>query len=88
MEDIDFDWLDGNYALNHRISDESLSFDRAFFGQDIAGSVAFARANVATGILTQNEFVTFEKGLRQVLEEWKTDKFVIIPGADEYPYRK
>jgi argininosuccinate lyase len=63
---------------------ESLSFDRAFFAQDIAGSIAFARANVATGILTQTEFATIEKGLRQVLEEWKTDKFVIIP----YPHRE
>jgi argininosuccinate lyase len=46
---------------------ESLSFDRAFFAQDIAGSIAFARANVATGILTQHEFATIEKGLNQVL---------------------
>lgn len=67
---------------------ESLSFDRAFFAQDIAGSIAFARANVKTGILTQHEFETIQKGLQQVLEEWRTDKFVIIPGADENSQRK
>jgi len=62
---------------------ESLSFDRAFFAQDVAGSIAFARANVTTGILTQHEFATIEMGLKQVLEEWRTEKFVIKPGADE-----
>jgi len=62
---------------------ESIHFDRIFFAQDIAGSIAFARANVKTGILTKDEFATIEKGLRQVLEEWKTNKFVIVPGTDE-----
>ena len=62
---------------------ESIYFDRAFFAQDIAGSIAFARANIATGILTQDEFLTIEKGLNQVLEEWQTNKFEIKPGIDE-----
>lgn len=62
---------------------ESIHFDRAFFAQDIAGSIAFARANIATGILTQGEFTTIERGLNQVLEEWRTDKFEIKLGTDE-----
>lgn len=62
---------------------ESIYFDRAFYNQDIAGSIAFARANVGTGILTQDEFAAIEKGLRQVLEEWKTNKFEIKQGIDE-----
>lgn len=62
---------------------ESIYFDRAFYAQDIAGSIAFARANVKTGILTQEEFEAIEGGLKQVLEEWKTDKFQIVPGVDE-----
>ena len=62
---------------------ESIYFDRAFYAQDIAGSIAFARANVKTGILTQAEFETIEGGLKQVLEEWKADKFEIVPGVDE-----
>lgn len=62
---------------------ESIHFDRAFYSQDIAGSIAFARANIATGILTPSEFAAIEKGLNQVLEEWKADKFVIKPGIDE-----
>lgn len=62
---------------------ESIYFDRAFYAQDIRGSIAYARANVKTGILTQKEFETIEKGLNQVLQEWKDDKFVIKSGLDE-----
>jgi argininosuccinate lyase len=62
---------------------ESIYFDRAFYAQDIAGSIAFARANVKTGILTQDEFSAIEKGLTQVLKEWQSDKFIIKPGVDE-----
>ena len=62
---------------------ESIHFDRAFYAQDIAGSVAFARANIATGILTKDEFAAIEKGLHQVLAEWRDDTFKIVPGTDE-----
>ena len=62
---------------------ESIYFDRAFFAQDIAGSIAFARANVATGILTHEEFAAIERGLGQVLEEWRSNDFKIKPGVDE-----
>lgn len=62
---------------------ESIYFDRAFYAQDIAGSIAFARANVATGILTQFEFEEIEKGLTQIRHEWESNAFVIQPGVDE-----
>ena len=62
---------------------ESIYFDRAFFAQDIRGSIAYARANVKTGILSQPEFETIEKGLMQVLEEWQSGIFIIRPGIDE-----
>ncbi|MCJ1405430.1 argininosuccinate lyase [Xylographa trunciseda] len=62
---------------------ESLSFDRVFYAQDIAGSIAYARANVTTKILTQDEFAAIEKGLKQILEEWRTDNFVVKKGIDE-----
>ncbi|ODH26009.1 argininosuccinate lyase [Paracoccidioides brasiliensis] len=62
---------------------ESIYFDRAFYAQDIAGSIAFARANIATGILTKDEFASIENGLKQVLEEWRTNTFKIVPGVDE-----
>ena len=62
---------------------ESIYFDKAFYSQDIRGSIAYARANVNTGILTQAEFEAIEKGLNQVLKEWKDGKFEIKPGVDE-----
>lgn len=62
---------------------ESIYFDRAFYSQDIAGSIAFARANIGTGILTQEEFQAIEKGFEQVRKEWETDTFKIVPGVDE-----
>ena len=61
---------------------ESLGFDRAFYAQDIKGSIAYARANVETGILTQEEFETIEKGLGEVFNEWAEDKFKSKPGDE------
>lgn len=55
---------------------ESLPYDRIFWKQDIRGSIAFARANVKTGVLTQDEFLQIEKGLNQVGGEWEAGKFV------------
>ena len=62
---------------------ESIYFDRAFYKQDILGNIAYARANVKTGILTQAEFEKIEAGLKQVEQEWANDKFKIVPGVDE-----
>lgn len=61
---------------------ESLSFDRVFYAQDIRGSIAYARANVTTGILTQDEFEKIEEGLKVVLNEWEEGKFTIAPGDE------
>jgi len=62
---------------------ESIYFDRAFYAQDIRGSIAWARANKNGGILSDKEFAEIERGLKAVEEEWRTDKFVIKPGVDE-----
>ena len=61
----------------------SIGFDRAFYAQDIAGSMAFARANIATNILTPTEFAEIERGLAQIRKEWDADTFRIIPEQDE-----
>jgi argininosuccinate lyase len=61
---------------------ESLSFDKVFFAQDIRGSIAYARANVKTGILTQEEFGKIEEGLRQVQKEWQDNKFEVKNGDE------
>ncbi|KAI9731749.1 MAG: hypothetical protein M1834_004538 [Cirrosporium novae-zelandiae] len=62
---------------------ESIYFDRAFWSQDIRGSIAYARANKNIGVLTEAEFSKIEEGFQQVSEEWATDKFIIQPGVDE-----
>lgn len=62
---------------------ESIYFDRVFYSQDIRGSIAYARANVKTGILTLHEFSEIERGFRQVYQEWQDGSFKIIPGVDE-----
>lgn len=62
---------------------ESIYFDRVFYAQDIAGSIAYARANIATGILTEAEFKKIEAGLLEVKKEWENGTFQIKPGVDE-----
>lgn len=61
----------------------SIYYDRAFYKQDIAGSIAWARANKNRGILTAQEFSTIERGLNEVLKEWDTDTFKIVDEIDE-----
>ncbi|KAK4496293.1 hypothetical protein PRZ48_012273 [Zasmidium cellare] len=62
---------------------ESIYFDRAFYSQDIRGSIAYARANTKTGLLTEREFAEIERGFNQVLKEWQDGTFDIKPGVDE-----
>ena len=62
---------------------QSIYYDRAFYAQDIAGSIAWARANHEVGILSAEEFSAIEEGLKKVEEEWEDNKFVIKPGIDE-----
>lgn len=61
---------------------ESLSFDRVFYAQDIKGSIAYARANVKTGILTKQEFEKIEEGFKVIFQEWEEDKFEPKPGDE------
>lgn len=62
---------------------ESIHFDRALYAQDIAGSIAYARANIKTGILTDAEFAKIESGLLKVKEEWAAGKFELKPTDED-----
>lgn len=62
---------------------ESIYFDRAFHSQDIRGSIAYARANKNSKLLTEHEFSEIERGFKQVLQEWESETFEIQPGVDE-----
>ena len=48
---------------------ESVSYDWRLFCQDIAGSIAHARAQLKAGLLTQEEFNTIEAGLQDILKD-------------------
>ena len=61
----------------------SLPYDRVFFAQDIAGSIAFARANVATGILTESECKAICSALEQIKSEWSSNTFVAKPDDED-----
>lgn len=61
----------------------SINYDRAFYAQDIAGSIAYARANSKIGILTQQEFKEIERGLLEIRKEWENDSFKIVFENDE-----
>lgn len=62
---------------------ESIYYDRILHAQDIQGSIAWARANHQSGILSASEFQKIEEGLRAVEKEWKDGTFEIRPGVDE-----
>lgn len=62
---------------------QSIYYDRAFYKQDIAGSIAWAKANHKAGILSQAELQKIIGGLKEVEKEWQEDIFQIRPGIDE-----
>jgi argininosuccinate lyase len=61
---------------------ESLPYDRVLYSQDIAGSIAWARANHQRGILTAEELDTIVQGFKKVSKEWENGTFQVKP-ADE-----
>ncbi|GAX25242.1 argininosuccinate lyase [Fistulifera solaris] len=62
---------------------ESLSFDKRMWAQDIRGSIAYAKANIKTGILTQEEADQIVAGLEQVHQEWANGTFEAKPGDED-----
>ena len=60
----------------------SFGFDRALFEDDIAGSIAWAEALNAAGILSESETRAIVEGLRAILEEGRADP-AIVSGPDE-----
>jgi len=54
---------------------ESISYDWRMYKHDVAGSIAHARAQVEAGLLTDEEFSSIEKGLREVEAEITAGNF-------------
>ncbi|KAI3336797.1 argininosuccinate lyase [Xylariaceae sp. AK1471] len=61
----------------------SIQYDKALYKEDILGSIAFARANSKAGIISEDEFQAIERGLLQVMEEWKQGIFAIMPNDED-----
>ncbi|KAH9904669.1 L-Aspartase-like protein [Xylariomycetidae sp. FL2044] len=61
----------------------SIRYDKALYKEDILGSIAFARANSKAGIITKDEFHAIERGLLQVMEEWKQGTFAVQPNDED-----
>lgn len=61
----------------------SISYDKLLYKEDILGSIAFARANAKSGIISKDEFAEIERGLREVMKEWEADSFVIMPNDED-----
>jgi argininosuccinate lyase len=62
---------------------ESLSFDKRMWDQDIRGSIAYAKAIAKVGIITDEESKQLVEGLGKVAEEWANGTFEIKAGDED-----
>lgn len=60
-----------------RALNDSLSFDRRLYAQDIAGSIAYARALARAGVITDDEAAQIERGLEAVRAEFDAGEFAV-----------
>ena len=60
----------------------SFSFDRRLFEDDVAGSIAWARAIANAGVLSANEAAQIEAALNEMLERGRSDPS-FVDGTDE-----
>lgn len=62
---------------------DSIDFDKRMYLQDIAGSIAYARALVSAGVLTQSEATEIIAGLEQVRAEFNAGTFEFAQGDED-----
>jgi len=62
---------------------ESISFDKRMWDQDIRGSLAYAKALSLSGIISEDESQQLLKVLELVQEEWWSSTFEIKPGDED-----
>ena len=60
----------------------SFGFDRALFEDDVTGSLAWAEALGAAGVLSKQDAAAIKKGLEEILQEGRTDS-AYLAGPDE-----
>jgi argininosuccinate lyase len=66
-----------------RALNDSISFDRRMYAQDIAGSIAYAKAIAGAGVITNEEADTLIEGLHNVRAEFDTGTFELKPGDED-----
>ncbi len=62
---------------------DSIRFDRRMFAQDIAGSIAYAQAIAAVGVITTDEAAAIINGLETVRAEFDAGTFELKPGDED-----
>ncbi len=62
---------------------DSIGFDQRMYQQDIRGSIAYALASAAAGVITPDEAETLVDGLEKVLAEFDAGTFEIKPGDED-----
>lgn len=62
---------------------ESISFDKRMWAQDIRGSIAYAKAIGKVGIINDEEVKLLVEGLEQVYKEWEEGTIEIKPGDED-----
>jgi argininosuccinate lyase len=62
---------------------DSIRFDRRMYAQDIAGSIAYAQAIAAVGVITVEEAASIIKGLETVKAEFDAGAFELKPGDED-----
>ncbi|MFZ2360258.1 MAG: argininosuccinate lyase [Anaerolineae bacterium] len=62
---------------------DSLPFDQRLWLEDIFGSMAYADAIAAAGLLTAEERDALLAGLEQVAEDWRAGSFQVAPGDED-----
>lgn len=53
---------------------QSLAYDRRMYKADVKGSIAYAKALTKVGIISADECVKIEQGLKAVEQEWAEGK--------------
>src|SRR5687768_11740889 len=62
---------------------DSMRFDRRMYAQDIAGSIAYAQAIAAVGVITAEESASIIKGLETVKAEFDAGIFELKPSDED-----
>jgi argininosuccinate lyase len=66
-----------------RSLNDSISFDRRMYAEDITGSLAYARAIERAGVISAAECAQIIDGLNQVRAEFEGGTFVLQPGDED-----